>query len=287
MSLTAPFTAWTSGSVPSAPVSLARIVVGFSVLLQYFEIGPLLDRMGRDGVFLLPWSPDMSAPAAPVLGWIRLGWLLGGTAFTAGLATPVSGLVLASSQLALLLADQQAYSNHLYLGLLAVGLLTVARAGGRYSLDALMFGGRLRSPGWAVLQLRVLVSVIYGFGALAKLNASFLYGDVLARTTDFESLAGIVGRRVAWMAVIVGTVGTVAAEGALAVWPWFASRRRIAFLLAVALHTGMVLLMQDWLRLQLVVFALLMVGLLVTFHAEPEPESLGVRTTSHSQLQNR
>ncbi len=118
--------------------------------------------------------------------------------------------------------------------------------------------------GERLLLWRVQLSALYGVAALAKLNESFLGGDVLARAV----LAGPL-----WLSplpppallLVLAGVGLIATEGALAVTPWVPRLRRAGTVVAALLHTGaLVLVSPDPLvGLRLVVFG----GTAVLLHA--------------------
>jgi hypothetical protein len=102
-----------------------------------------------------------------------------------------------------------------------------------------------RGEGERLLLWRVQLSALYGFAALAKLNETYLSGDVLA---------GAVVQAPFWSAllpapplagVIVAGIGLVVTELVLAVGPWSPRLRRPATLLAVAFHSATLLLVTN------------------------------------------
>lgn len=122
-----------------------------------------------------------------------------------------------------------------------------------------------RSLDERLLLWRVQLSALYGVAALAKLNESFLGGDVLA---------GAVVAAPAWSSVldppppqvlVLAGLGLIAVEATLAVAPWVARLRRPGTALAVAFHSAtLVLVSTDPLvGLRLVVFG----GTAVLLHA--------------------
>lgn len=83
------------------------------------------------------------------------------------------------------------------------------------------------------LVLRVQLTIVYGFGALAKLNPWFLSGDTLAWHA---------GERLpvpdqAWMPLAFAVVAT---EGWLAFGLWWRRTRVVSMMLGVVLHLGIV-----------------------------------------------
>ena len=92
-----------------------------------------------------------------------------------------------------------------------------------------------REPRERLLLWRLQLSTLYGFAALAKVNESFLGGDVLARTTAEGPLgASAVPSPVGLIAV---SVAFVVVEVLLAVTPWIARLRRFGTGVAAVLHT--------------------------------------------------
>lgn len=81
---------------------------------------------------------------------------------------------------------------------------------------------------------RVQLSVLYGVAAVAKLNASFLGGDVLAGSLR----DGPLPVSLPLPALLVAGVGVVLLEALLAVAPWVPRFRRPALGVAVVLHVG-------------------------------------------------
>jgi len=90
--------------------------------------------------------------------------------------------------------------------------------------------------------------------ALAKLNESFLGGDVLALTVASGPLGGLGSPPTALL--VVAGVGLLAVEAALAVMLWVRRCRQAMTVLAAALHTGALLVAgaSPLIALRLVVF---------------------------------
>ena len=114
-----------------------------------------------------------------------------------------------------------------------------------------------------LLLWRLQLSALYGFAALAKLNESFLGGDVLATAT----LLGPLGPSAvpSPVGLVALSVALVAVEALLAVTPWVPRLRRPGTLLAAALHTVALVVASAsvFVGLRLVVFG----GTAVALHA--------------------
>lgn len=116
-----------------------------------------------------------------------------------------------------------------------------------------------RGAGERLLLWRVQLSVLYGVAALAKVNETFLGGDVLA----LALAAGPLGLRPPLPVLLGLGVLVVVVEGGLAVAPWRRSWRRPALAVGAVLHGGALLLADDGLvALRLVFFGGLAVVLL-------------------------
>jgi hypothetical protein len=164
---------------------------------------------------------ERGALALPVALWVlSLALLLAGAAVLAfgrepvGWAGVLAGCVLAAVDFP---ADLRRQHLVLLLAVAVVGLVA-------------------RDDGERLLLLRVQVSALYGTAALAKLNASFLGGDVLGfavREAPFGTgLLGVPPTPV----LLAGSLGLVAVEALLAAAPWWRRLHLPALLLAAAFH---------------------------------------------------
>lgn len=116
-----------------------------------------------------------------------------------------------------------------------------------------------------LLMWRVQLSALYGVAALAKLNESFLGGDVLAGAVLAAPFWSALLPTPPLAALVLASVGLIAVEVALAVAPWLPRLRRAGLLLAVAFHGATLLLVTDSapVGLRLVVFG----GTALVLHA--------------------
>jgi hypothetical protein len=213
---------------PSAPVALARILVGWAALLIAMSTGGRLHALRTPGVFRAPYSFSPPVDAA----WVGLlPWLMAGLAVAAILGwrtrAAMTGLTLTIA--AVLALDQQLYSNHVYLLALECGLLCFADSGAALSLDARRSGGRDWVEGWPILLLKIQLTIVYGFSAAAKINPSFLAGYLLR--------AGLRTLGLPVQIAVVLAYATVAAELFLALALWFPATRRPAMLMGLLMHS--------------------------------------------------
>lgn len=115
-----------------------------------------------------------------------------------------------------------------------------------------------------LLLWRWQISTLYGIATLAKLNESFLGGDVLARAVVAAPLWSAVLPPPPTLLLLAAGIGLVASEAALAVTPWVRRLRRPGTVLAVCLHgVALVVSPEPLVALRLVVFG----GTLILLHA--------------------
>lgn len=240
-------------------LGIARVLVGVAALVKASIVIPVLSALADPAAVRLPmaeWIPVLPHAMIPVLVGV---WLVAAIAFLVGWRTPWAGGALLAALATVLLGDQQLYSNHLYLLATVVGLLTLAGAGRALSLDARRAEEPSRSPGCAVVLLKMQVSIVYGFTALAKLNVIFLSGAVLGTVLGRGSLLPFpdVARTFTVMASL--SWGAILVEIFLAAAFWSRRWRPVAVVTGVLFHLSIVLLVGP--VLDLVVFALIMFAL--------------------------
>ena len=174
---------------------------------------------------------------------------------------------------ALLLLDR-VISNHLYL-IMLVGILLSVSDSERHFAFRPRGAGPVRA--WTLFLLGAQLSIVYGFAALAKLNASWLSGHALSAFLAQAILpvpdVGVLFPIVAVMVVLV--------EIGLAAAPWSARLRKPAFAVAVIVHMGMLSVAHSLVDgLQIGLLGILMLVLFLPFFAP----SLGLRGSPPSAL---
>lgn len=240
-------------------IALVRVGIAAACVAKLALAWPLFRRFGDPALLHVPYPVEPLVQPGPALA---VAWLGAALAFGLGWRTRRAGAALATAMAATLLADQQLYSNHLYLLAWAVGLLCLADAGARYSLDARVRGAR-EVPRWPVLLLRVQASVVYFFAAASKVNLHFLSGGVLAvsmRWTGPLAVPEVLGSR--WVLFALA-LATVALELWLSVALWSRRLRPGAIRLGILLHLGMVATTHP--TLELALFAWIMWCLYAAF----------------------
>jgi len=241
----------------------ARIVLGAGALLKVIERAPVLDRLSDPSVVRAPYlvaQPSLAdlPPELVVIVWIVLA-----TAFAVGAYTTLSGIALTGLLAAVLLSDQQLYSNHLYLLTWLVGLLTLARSGSALSIDARMGRGRRTIPAWPIALVRLQVVVVYLFAGLAKVNFTYLSGSVVAASLRSEGPLAIPMEWRTFELMAGAAILSIVAEIGLAVGLLLPKWRRTAFVVGLGLHVGIAIVFDP--TLPLIVFALIILSPYVLF----------------------
>jgi len=242
-------------------VGWARIGVGAAAVIRAVDGTPVLLGLSDPHLLRVPYLSWLQ-PSTSISLTLILLWVAAATAFTLGYRTRIAGALLTGVLMLVLVYDRQTYSNHLYLMMLLVGLLTVADSGAALSVDARHGRGAAVCSGGAVLLIKAQVSIVYGFAGLWKLNEAFLSGLVLASQLG-TGLVGFPDRfRTPYLLALV-SAGAVCTEIAIAVGLWFRRSRTAAIGLGVALHGVIALFMAP--TVQLIVFAMELVVLYPLF----------------------
>ncbi len=165
--------------VDARALGMCRVAVGAAAFLRGLVSYHLIDRLFSEGYVRArsyPWIPDLSRETIVLFVVV---WLVCSLLFTLGYRTRLSGAALTGLIAYHLYVDQNLFWSHIYfLGLLVL-LLTLADSGAALSIDARRDGerGALR---WPLVLLKVQVTLVYFYTALAKCNAAFLSGAVIA-----------------------------------------------------------------------------------------------------------
>ncbi len=229
------------------PTAYVRAIIGTAAFLRAQEAFGILTEVLRPNQLRLPYVsflPDLS-PA--VLLWLVGLWAVLALCFATGFQTRVSGLSLALVMGYVLLFDQQSYSNHLYLLILATALLALGNSGATFSLDARRSDRHAPPraatvPNWLVLLLRWQLSMVYFWGAVGKLTVPFLSGDIVREFTQPTIRVWLrsTGSEGAILATIAGAA--IATELFLSVAIWLPRLRYLTLATGAALHGGMIAL---------------------------------------------
>lgn len=212
--------------VDGRALAVARIGVGVSGLLNCLEGWVKARTIIDSGSLRVPsaeWVPLLttgSAGATAGLGACAALFLV------VGLGTRPAAAALAAALGAMVLLEQQTYSNHLALTMWCALWLTASRSDARWSLRARISGARDVRIADQVL-LMTQLSVVYAFTGALKVNPEFLSGRVIQGATSL-SIPDPLAQAMA--------VASVVTELALAVGLWIPGLRWLVAVAGLGLH---------------------------------------------------
>ncbi|RKO25580.1 hypothetical protein D7Z96_07215 [Pseudarthrobacter phenanthrenivorans] len=241
------------------PLALARMLVGVAAAGFSFEWISVLARAASGKYLALPVFAGWPAPS-PVLVLVLFALsLLASAAMVLGLAGRLPALLTSGTTAAVLLADQQTYSNHLVLLMMLAGYLGMSGAAEAWTVSRAEHPAKVAY--WPAFLIKAQITTVYAWTAVAKINPQYLSGEVLG--TYLQPWAPIPDEILPIVAV-----SSILAEVFLAVGLWIARTRRAAFVAGAALHIGIVVLLQN--PAPLIGFAVLMAAGYVLFAAGRE-----------------
>jgi len=207
---------------------------------------------------LAPFHVSYLEGTRPLLGWPTNAWhvaafglalpawlvaslcvarTVAAVLFTVGVRSSPAGAIVAISGWLVLAQDTLSYVNTLHL--LYLGTLVLAASGAGSA-----FAWRREpavDPGSGRTLTRAFVASVYAWSGLAKLNASWLSGDALARLLQSRVVSGVVAE-----SLLASPPGRVAAawciaaiELALGPLLFWRRTRAAALIAALALHLGL------------------------------------------------
>lgn len=195
-------------------------------------------------------------------------WLATGCLLVAGRATRLAEIALALLTAALILGPGQQLHSALALLLWISVLLAISHD----------------RPAERALLIRFLVTSVYVFAVLTKLNPSFLTGEqirgIVADRPHLAPLVGVVGSPLSHLAAWI----TVGAEAWLAVGLWFHRTRFPTAVLGIVLHLALITVANNGTVWDVAFLAVLNLGLVASYLAFFEPvrpaEAANLRTLS-------
>jgi len=160
--------------------------------------------------------------------------------FTSGLFATYTGPLLAMLYGYLFVLDQMGYHHHTFLFVIVLFILGFSNCSSRYSLDSYLHGGtfgKVKGIAMPRRMLQILVSAIYFFGALSKINPGWLSGDIIRVLGMSGALHGPLGHFIMKSQFYLPlSVSTPILEFFLAIALWFDKTVRIAVLCGVLFH---------------------------------------------------
>lgn len=167
--------------------------------------------------------------------------------FILGIFTRYIGVFIAVTFSYLFLLSQFNYHHHTFLFVIVMLILGFSRCNEHYSIDSLFYKkGHKKRKILPVRLLQVLISIVYGFSFIQKLNYSWLSGDIIIlflnqRTIrgDFPDFINSI-LSMPYLEYFWRSLGpfTLFAEGLLAFGLWVPGLRRFTILMGIILHLG-------------------------------------------------
>lgn len=256
-----------SDRIDARAMGVTRAGVGLAALVMSLELGGFLSRLADPNLIRLPVVEPIASVVLAAWPVVLLIWVLAAAAFAVGAFTRAAGATLVAIAIAFFATDQQLYSNHLYLLTTVVAILTLAGAGNGFALRPSASSGAAR---WGRFLLKFQVSVVYAFSALAKLNASYLSGSVMASYLRGDGPFAIPQAWRSFEAMLVLSVVAVSLEALLAIGLWIPKWRRTAFVAGLGMHLVILLTFNP--PLPFMAFGILTLSLYVQF-LDVRPES--------------
>lgn len=249
-----------TSTTAAEPVALCRIGVGIAAL----------GRSLKDARDLYLLHHDPSVVPAPVFAWspaiatipeiVVVGGLLvaASIALIVGYRARLAAGTLTALTALLYIVDQNFWGHHVYfIGLMTL-LLTFVDSDAALSVRALRGDRRARVTNWPILLMKIQLSLVYFFAAIAKLNPIFLSGYVIASRTTHAALAQQAPIVLSGLAV-----AAVAAEAWLSFALWFPRLRAAAIVVGVVMHAMVPLIFGIYVGL--IVFSLTSVSIYALF----------------------
>jgi hypothetical protein len=247
--------------VDPRPVAVVRASLGIAVVLNAIEVSRILHRVA-DGRLRFPVLESLPAPSDPAVAVYLVLAVLAGVAVTIGSQTVAAAVTTTVLNIAVLVWDQQTYSNHRFLVTVLVVYLIFARSDNAWAVsrrDAELV------PWWPQLLMMTQLSICYFFAALAKVNPTYLPGDVFTSWLWLDVPKEVLP---------VLAVGSVLTEFFLAFGLWFRRTRYAAAAAGLALHLSIVVLMAED-NVVLFAFAVACVPIYGLFLTRPSMRALG------------
>lgn len=261
MSLGGRVSAFFERESPAWPLAVCRIGIGLAVTVRGLKSVRDLYLLAFDPATvparLWPWAPNLDTVAEIALfGLVWLGACLG---LVLGFHARLSATVLLVLTLFLHIVDQNFWAHHVYFMSLLLLLLAVSESDRMWSVHWLRNG----SPGdrwvraWPVWLLQLQLSIVYFYTAVAKVNETFLSGQVLLGRLALPGLLQV--------QPLPGLIAasTVLVEFFLAGALWHPRTRTLGFVAGILLH-GLIPVFMG-LYAGLIVFSLLVFSVYALF----------------------
>ncbi len=250
--------------------AIVRIFIGIDAALRGVEARRVMVAATQADRLQLPYFGWFRIPPEPWLDIYTGAWIVLGIAFATGWRTLWTGLTLALVIFVSLLLDQQTFSNHLHFISIIVLLLSLAGAGGRYSIDAWRGRGSAVVAQWPITLLKIQLSLLYFFGSVSKINPTYLSGAVLQSNLQVGGLITLPPELRTLSICASLSLASIVVDMALAIGLWIPRLRVITAAAGIIFHIFMVSLLTADLSGQLAMFAVACMSLYLFFFTPPE-----------------
>jgi uncharacterized membrane protein YphA (DoxX/SURF4 family) len=231
------------------------MIIAIDAALASVEAWRSLSRMLRPLAVRIPFFSSIPLlPPAALRIFISM-WLVAALLFALGWKTRVAGAVLVLVTGYTLFLDQQTYSNHLYLLFVVILLLTIADSGAAWSFDTCRHGTPRDVAAWPILLLKIEVTIVYVYSALAKITPQYLAGEILNRSLKQEGWGAVPQSWRAPAAMSFLAAMSIAVELFIAFGLWSRRLRPYAIVAGAGFHL-LIITVLDSSRLSLAIFAL-------------------------------
>jgi Vitamin K-dependent gamma-carboxylase len=218
------------------PLAAARIIVGLVAVGFSFEWGRILLRASSGNFLALPVVSGWSSVHPPFVAGLFALSMGASLAMVMGLAGRLPAALVAVTAGVALLADEQTYSNHLVLLMMMATWLSLSSADQAFSLSRSPKSKQV--PYWPAFLIKMQITTLYGWTAIAKINEQYLSGEVVG--TYVHSWMPISAQLLPAAAVL-----SILAEAFLSVALWIPSLRKIGYLVGAGLHVGIVVFLDS------------------------------------------
>ncbi|MEW9870324.1 HTTM domain-containing protein [Arthrobacter sp. HS15c] len=255
------------------PLALCRILVGLVAAGFSFEWLRVLVRASSGKFLSIPVIEGWSTPAPGFVWMIFAVSICASVAMVLGLASRLPAILVAATVAAVLLVDQQTYSNHLVL--LMMLALFLGLSGAAQTLSVSRAPRAAMVPYWPAFLIKAQITTLYAWTAITKINPQYLSGEVMGTYLHpWIPIPDPLLPAVAFLSIVT--------EAFLAVALWLPWTRKLAFVLGAGLHLGIVLLLDS--PAPLVGFGMLMASGYVLFAWGADGASA---SSSHSSEHSR
>jgi hypothetical protein len=215
----------------AAAINPVRCGIGLLAFLHAFEMLLWLNlRAATPDLPLIPYPhlAFLAPPPAALVTPIIMIWTTSAFLFAFGVRPRLTGAIVTAVMAYILVCDQALTTNHGYLIMLEVLLLTIA-ASTRHGQTIAR---------WPLFLAMCLLSLVYAFAAAAKLNSDFLSGAVLRVVLGQDSLVMLPQALLHDTALRLISLAAIATELFLAVGFWNTRTRAPAAAIGACLHVS-------------------------------------------------